>query len=383
MHSANPPAEVAIVGAGITGLSVAWHLAQRAIAPVVMYERVGVGSGATGIQPGGVRQQWGSRTTCLMARESYLFYRELADRLAVDHDPRLDACGYMFVAETDAALAGLARNVSLQNELGIPSRVITSAEAADLVPGLNGEAIIGAAYCPEDGYFDRPLAVVSAFEVACRRSGVTLESTGVRRVEPAGSGWRLELTDGRTTETGAVVIATGYDARDLLAPLDISLPIEREPRYLFYSNPVKERLLEPLLVSTDRHFAAKQLADGSVLASDLHAIGNATEDKTAWHRRVRTAISELIPILEYVSLPVLVEGAYDITPDRKPVLGPLDGHPGLWIAAGLNGRGFMLAPAVGRLVADALVTGTPAEPLTDLTPARFLRHELTAENQIV
>jgi sarcosine oxidase subunit beta len=85
---------VAIVGAGVTGLSIAFELSSRG-ADVVVYERAGIGAGASGVQPGGIRQQWGTRVNCLLARESLLFYRQLADRLDAPHLASPTPCGYV------------------------------------------------------------------------------------------------------------------------------------------------------------------------------------------------------------------------------------------------------------------------------------------------
>src|SRR5207249_1168494 len=110
-----PPLEVAIVGAGITGLSVALHLAERGAGPVRIYEREGVGAGASGVQPGGVRLQWGTEVNCRMAQESLAFWHEADERL----QPRVElgwrACGYLFLAHSDAVLDNLRANVALQN----------------------------------------------------------------------------------------------------------------------------------------------------------------------------------------------------------------------------------------------------------------------------
>src|SRR5947208_9473149 len=153
--------DVAVVGAGVVGLSIAFHLAERG-ASVVVYERTGIGAGASGIQPGGIRRQWDTRVNCLLADESLRFYTHARARLRMRVDPGFRACGYLFLAHSTEALARLRANVKLQNELGIPSRVVSAAEAAKLVPGLDGASVTGGAWCAEDGYFDRPQSIVEA-----------------------------------------------------------------------------------------------------------------------------------------------------------------------------------------------------------------------------
>jgi sarcosine oxidase subunit beta len=361
---------VAVVGAGVTGLSVAWHLLERGLGPVMIYERTGIGAGASGIQPGGVRQQWATRETCLLARESAAFYAELGDRLATRAQTVLDRCGYLFLARSPALLEQLTANVSVQNEVGVPSRIVTASEAGELVPGLRLDGIVGGAWCSEDGYVNRPQAAVEAFAEAALRAGARLEPAHVRSIEPVGEGWSV---DGRAVEH--VVVAAGAASAELVGGLGVRLPIEPERRYLFYSEPLPERLLEPLVVSTELHFAAKQLANGRLLASDL---GGRRRDV------VRHGVEELLPRLEFVSLPLLVSGDYDVTPDRQPILGGLDGLPGLWVAAGFSGHGFMLAPAVGRRIAALVAGEPPGAGLVPFAPRRFEQEAtLTPESQVI
>jgi sarcosine oxidase subunit beta len=371
-------AAVAIVGAGVTGLSIAWHVAERGETSTVVYERTGVGAGASGVQPGGVRQQWGTRVSCLLARESLRFFRELGERLEPLIDPGWRACGYAFLAHSQPVLEQLAANVRLQNELGIPSRLLTPAEAGDAVPGLSVDMLAGASFCAEDGYFDRPQSVVQAFADAAARRGVRIERGDVVALRPERDGWTLVLADGTEAVAERVVVAAGYDTPSL-----VDLPIRKEARYLFYSEPIAERLLEPLVVSSELGFAAKQLGDGRLLTSDLRAIGNPETERERWRGRVRRGFAELLPRLELVPLPLLVEGFYDVTPDHQPALGPVPGRDGLFVAAGFSGHGFMLAPAVGRLLAGLVLGDEPDELLTELAPDRFERGLLHPERQIV
>jgi sarcosine oxidase subunit beta len=374
--------DVAIVGAGITGLSVAWHLARRGLS-VAAFDGRGIGSGATAIQPGGVRQQWGTEVACKMAREAFSFYGEIGERLQPAVDPGMTACGYLFVAQGQDELTAQRERLALQHSLGIPSREVSPAEARALVEGLDGDNIVGGVWCDQDGYFDRPLAVVGAFHEAAVREGASFHDAHVERLVRDGDGWRLELRGGRHARAASVVVAAAWDTPALLSPLGIELPIVKEPKYLFYSDPIRERLLEPLVIAPEKHFAAKQLADGSVLASDLGAGSRPDEHREIWHSNVRRAITELLPILEYVSFPVMVEGFYDVTPDRQPVLGALEGNDGLFVAAGLNGRGLMMAPTIGRVLADAVVDGSVDDWIAPLAASRFADGQLTPELQVV
>ena len=360
--------DVVVVGAGVVGLSIALQLSQRG-ASVTVLDRVGIGAGASGVQPGGVRQQWGTRVNCLLARESMRFYADARELLSMRVDPGFQACGYLFLAHSDGALARMRANVALQNELDIPSQVVAAVEAAELVPGLDIAGVVGGAWCAEDGYFDRPQSLVEAFGAQA-----DVQIGDVLGVEGEGV---VRLANGGELRADAVVIATGVDTPRLLP----ELPIRPEARYLFFSDPIRERLLDPLVVSPERRFAAKQLGDGRLLASDLGAVGDPEVELADWRANVRSAFEELLPQLVFVALPTFVEGIYDVTPDHQAILGRVRDR--VWVAAGFSGHGFMLAPAVGRIIAESVVDGNDDPALSVLDPARFAEGRLVPEPQVV
>jgi sarcosine oxidase, subunit beta len=371
------PAEVLVVGAGIVGLAVARELGQAGV-DVVVLEREGIGAGASGVQPGGVRRQWGTEVNCRLASESFAFWQVAEERLDTRVSFGFRTCGYLFTAHSQGVLDRLAANVHLQHEAGVPSQLVSAAEAAELVPGLDPTSLTGAAWCATDGYFDRPQSVVEAFA-----DGLRIVPAEVARLETDGGGWAAVLHDGQRLRADAVVVAAGIATPGLVAPLGIELPIEPEERFLFLSAPIRDRLLEPLVVSAELRFAAKQLGNGRVLTSDLGAAGDPEAGLPTWRANVRAGIRALVPVLEYIDLGIVVPGIYDATPDRQAILGPLPGLDGLHVAAGFSGHGFMLAPAVGRIVAGA-VLGAEADPaLAVLDAARFVEERLVPEPAVV
>ena len=360
--------DVVVVGAGVVGLSIALQISQRG-ASVTVLDRAGIGAGASGLQPGGIRQQWGTRVNCVLARESMRFYTDARDLLRMRVDPGFRACGYLFLAHSDDALVRLRENVALQNELDIPSRIVAPGEAAKLVPGLDIASVVGGAWCAEDGYFDRPQSLVEALGAQA-----DVQIGEVLRVRDEGV---VRLASGGELRADAVVIAAGVDTPRLLP----ELPIRPEARYLFFSEPIRERMLEPLVVSPERHFAAKQLGDGRLLASDLGALGDPDVDLNQWRAHVRRGFEDLLPQLVFVPLPTLVEGIYDVTPDHQAILGRVRDR--VWVAAGFSGHGFMLAPAVGRIIAESVIDGREDGALSVLDPARFGEGRLVPEPQVV
>ena len=374
--------EVAIVGAGVIGVSIALQLRERALGPVVVLDRSGVNAGASGIQPGGVRRQWSTREHCLLAVESYEYYRDFGAHVQATAKPRLETCGYLFVAHSAEKLEQLAANVELQNSLGVPSEIIEPSRVAEIVPGIQLSSLTGAAWCASDGYFDHPQAVVEALGEAAWRAGAALEIAEVLELVPGEDGWTVRLP-GSELHARHVVLAAGYDSPALAAPLGLELPIVKEQRFLFLSQPIRERLLEPLLISGERRFAAKQLANGRVLASDLGATGDPELGRDRWRQTVRAGVEELTPLLSFVPFDLLIDGFYDVTPDHEEILGPVAGLPGLWLATGFSGHGFMMAPAVGRALATWIAGEDPGESAASFMLDRFERDSLHIETQVV
>src|SRR6478735_8057839 len=162
MEASLRSADVIVIGAGVTGLAIAQRLVERGL-DVRIIDRAGIGAGASGVQPGGVRPQFATAANCELAQESYDLYLEISARLGTRVQPRFTACGYAFVAHSEARLAELAAAVEVQQRFGIPSVVLSPQETAAVVPELDAARISGAAWCHEDGYFDRAQAPIEAF----------------------------------------------------------------------------------------------------------------------------------------------------------------------------------------------------------------------------
>ncbi len=120
-----------------------------------------------------------------------------------------------------------------------------------------------------------------------------------------------------------------------------------------------------------------------MLASDLHAAGEPAAAAPGWRAAVRAGLESLLPRLLAVEFPHLVAGVYDVTPDHNPLVGPVPGADGVWVAAGFSGHGFMIAPAIGRLLAEAVAGGDPGGLPPELRADRFAGPPAARETQIV
>lgn len=378
--------DVAVIGAGITGLSVAYHLLRRGVTDVTIYDKGGVAAGATAVAPGGVRLQWGTRVNCEMSRESFGFYQTLNERLNPSRPVNLRSSGYCFLAYTESSFRQLQANVELQRRFDIPSRIVPKDALQDVVPSLQAEGVVGGSYCPLDGYFDDPQAVVRAFVEAVEGAGVRIVQEGVVGLQSKGNSWRLTLGSGETVEADHVVAATGYDTPGLLSSIGVELPMKKEARWLFYGEPMEQRYFDPLVVSLGLGLAIRQRVDGSLMTGwldDRMTRNGAAPDERYWMDQAEEQAAQLVPELSDVRLTRPVLGHYDVTPDHQAVLGGVPGHPNLWLAVGMSGHGFMIAPAVGRRIA-ALVDGEePDELVQMLSITRFENGTLVPEPQVI
>ncbi len=376
-------ADVVVVGAGVVGMSIAWHLSDAGVRCLIV-ERDAIGCGATNVQAGGVRTQWTAEETCRMALESQAFYRSIDRRLRPRVRPAFDACGYVFVATEQATMSELERAADRQRRLGTPTSVRTPVELAKLVDGLATAELVGGTYNPEDGYFDRPRAVAHAFADAAFRNGARMRVATVVRIDGGTGRWLVQLGDGDRLAAQHVVVAAGLDTPGIVRSVGVGVPIRAEPRYMFFSTPRPPFLVRPLLVFQDQHFVVKHLADGRVLASDLRYGSDGGRDDDTCRAAIGAMLRRFVGPLEGVGFPQVVPGAYDVTPDYQLVVGPVPGHPGLWLAGGMNGRGMMLAPSVGRMLTESIVSGDRRAIPPSLLPERFTDgRDLPGERQML
>lgn len=374
--------DVVIVGAGITGLMAALFLQESDPAmKILLLDGAGIGQAQTAVQPGGVRQQWSTEINCRMARFGHAFYREAAERL---DDPRihLREGGYLFLLHDAAERQDALESVRMQQSIGIPTELLEARELSGRFPFLRprGDAL-GAAFLQSDGYFDDPRLVVEAVFRRAQERGVVYRQESVRAVELEGGRVKGVLTESGRAEAGTVILAAGLATRSIALGVSVDLPIGSEPRYLLLSEPLGTRLFEPLVISPRDRVAVKQLGSGALLAS--YTAGSDPRDVADWRGRIQAFAEEVLPAMADVPLTHLVEGRYDSTPDHRGIVGPA-GPDGLYIAAGMSGHGFMMAPAVAHSLVALLASRLDTEwPLQELSAARFGRTGGVSEQRVI
>lgn len=352
-------ADVAIIGGGVIGCSTAYHLAQSGMTRGVVFERKHVASGATGICPGGIRQQFEGEAECRLAHRSMRFFEQVNELLESETPFFLEHSGYLFLAESEALLSRFRRNVALQNQLNIPSRILTSSEIAEIVPALVCDGILGASFCAEDGFLEDCDGFTHVLLRRARDRGFQLALEEVTSLKKEGRSWRVDATS-ESWLVGQVLVAAGVDSPSLAAFAGLHLPITVERRRLAYTEPRGGPLMHPLVVALERGFAGKQLLNGVFYIGWLGETPDS--DDLTFTEKALTAGATLLPLMGEIPVRRVITGYYDSTPDHRPVLGGIDGLDSFYLATGFSGHGFMLAPAVGEMMAE-LITGSKADSL--------------------
>jgi sarcosine oxidase subunit beta len=371
-----------IIGAGCIGCSIAFHLAELGMKDILILEKEFIAGKATGICPGGIRQQWSNPLGCQLSKLSVQFFKNLQEALKPGNPLEFIQSGYLFLAYSENVLETYRKNVALQNHHGINSQIVTPRKVNELVPDLAMTGIVGGAYCAEDGFLEDSHGFTQALFQRARDLGVRLvydEAIGLNLEKG-----RILGVTGRKGEylCDYVVNAAGCDAPALSATVGVKLPIVASKRRLVYTNRVEEHFLGPCVVSLERAWGAKQLKEGHVYLAYLGDDAERLSDYEFTERSVALGL-EMIPRLGELGILRIQEGFYDLTPDQNPVLGSVDGINGYFHATGFSGHGFMLSPAVGRVMAQLITGRTVDVDLSDWHFDRFQKKELPKETMVL
>ncbi|MDR3589373.1 MAG: FAD-binding oxidoreductase [Negativicutes bacterium] len=378
-------ADVVVIGGGVVGCSIAYNLAKQGAGKVVLLEKGYLASGATGRCGAGVRMQWGTRANCLISRESARMYEQLPELLETAGDIEFNQSGYLLLAYTDKMVDQFRQNLQLQNSLDIPAYWVTPEEALSIVPHLNTEGLLGATFCPKDGHCN-PFAVTKLFAKAARKLGVDIRTySEVTDIVTENGRVKTVRTSSGDIDTPLIVNAAGGYAKAVGRMAGVQLPIFPERHEILVTEPV-EPLLGPMVMSFYHNLYCQQSPHGSFIMG----IGHPDEPEGINHQaswqflqEMAATVTALLPRLAGLNVIRQWAGVYDMSPDRQPILGASEALEGFFTAAGFSGHGFMIAPMVGRLMAE-LITGQPtALPVDMFDAGRFDRGELFIEPSVV
>lgn len=371
--------EYLIVGGGLEGLAIAWSLAQAGVTDVLVVERDSLCSGMTGKSSGVVRCHYGAPSLAAMSWYGVEFFTNAREILSDDLGFR--QCGYAVGVGADN-IDPLKANVVMQQELGIDVELIGHDEMAELWPGLRVDDFAAFAYEPLGGRGEAYLTGM-AFAAAARSMGVRIrQQTPVVALlqDDSGRVYGARLGDGTEVHAGTVVVAAGPWTPGLAAPLGIDVPVKAQRAQLVLIDQGEPMPSVPVLSDLVSLQYLCREPNGELLAGNSdHAVPEYLDPDDYVNRADDSTVEKAIGRLDH-RLPHMPDprvtgtyvGAYDVTPDYNPIIGPAP-VDGLFLATGFSGHGFKISPAVGRLVADLLLTGGTELPNVDPADFRYSR----------
>jgi sarcosine oxidase subunit beta len=376
-------ADVVIVGGGIVGSSIAYHLTASGCRSVLVLERESAqGKGSTGKSMGGVRAQFSTPVSIQMSLYSIPFYATFEERLGHPCDYRPQ--GYLFCATCDAHLAYLRTNYAQQVKMGLKNvRLVAGDEIRGMFPQLRADDIVGGSFCSTDGFVD-PYSAMNGFMAWAADRGAKLwknaDVTGIARDRDGIAA--VETTRGPVA-TRKVVNCAGAWAASVAKFVGIDLPVAPLRRMLVPSEPFDQfPHTAPMIVDMSNGFHFRPEALGFLLAwnDPEETPGFKTEFDAAFVEKILTRAADRVPC--FANLPVNPKrawaGLYEMTPDHHPILGEAPGVPGFFLANGFSGHGVMHAPATGKILSDLILTGK-----TDMIDASLLNLSRFAEGRLI
>lgn len=381
-------AEVVIIGGGIVGSSIAYHLAESGCTDVLIIEREEKqGLGSTSKSMGGVRAQFATPINIQMSLYSIDLFSRFEE--ATGHTADYRAHGYLFCATTEAHLKYLSENQEKQRAFGLKNaEMVSRDEIVKLVPQMIADDIIGGAYCPTDGFVD-PHGVLTGFAKRAKERGVRIwlntEVTGVNVENGAVTG--VKTTSGEVS-TRNVVNAAGPWAASVAQMAGVELPVTPLRRQIVKTQrcdflPAKFPMV--IDMSTGFHFRREGEAILMAWPDDEETYGFKTAFTHDFLEKILTRAVDRVP--QFVDLPVNPKqcwaGMYEVSPDHHAIIGEAPGVKGLFLANGFSGHGVMHSPASGRITADLILRRQSFVDPTPLGVERFAEGRLLEETAVL
>lgn len=378
-------ADVVIIGGGISGCSIAYNLAKQGMKNVVVIEKNYICSGSTGRCGAGVRMQWGTVMNCTIAKKSIEFFENANEILEYDDDVEFKQSGYLLVASTDKEMEQFKKNIKIQHEVGIPSKLLTVQEAKEIVPYLNTDILTGAAFCEKDGFLN-PFKTTDAYYKAAKRLGVEFYTyTEVIGIKTENGKVKGVVTDKGEIATEKIVNSTNGWSKQICDMVNIDIPVYSERHQILVTEPV-EAMQGPMVMSFSLNLYVQQSPHGSFIMGR----GDANEPRdlrvtSSWHfmEEMAKTIDTLLPPISNLRVIRQWAGLYNMTPDKQPIYGTVDGLEGFYLALGYSGHGFMFGPVTGIAMSEMILGKKPSIDVSMLNLNRFKTGNLLLEPSVV
>jgi sarcosine oxidase, subunit beta len=370
----DPPrlAECIIVGGGVVGCSLAYHLARGGMKPVLL-ERGALGEGSTARNAGGVRQQFSTEVNVRVGMLSRRMLQRFPEEIG--STAGLREIGYLFLATTDEEAAQFARNVDMQHRVGLRDvELLDVTRAREMVPELRIEDLRAATFCPTDGLAG-PNEVTSGYAAAARRHGaVIVEGCEVESILRDGSRVTgVRIAGGATVDAAIVVNCAGPYAAVVGRMAGVDIPVRPVRRHIFVTEPFALSRPVPFTVDFHTSFYMHPEGEGLLLGMSDPDEPASFDTSVSWDflEHLIEHATWRVPALERAEIRTGWAGLYEVSPDNQAIVGESPELPGLWLCCGFSGHGFMQAPAMGHLLADVLLGRAPEIDLSPFSPSRF------------
>jgi|tagenome__1003787_1003787.scaffolds.fasta_scaffold20973638_1 sarcosine oxidase subunit beta len=382
-------AEVVVVGGGVMGTSAAFHLAEAGV-DVLLLERGQLAGGSTSRAAGGVRAQFSDPLNIRLGARGLEAFAHFGERPGQQID--LHRNGYLFLLTRPEDVEAFETAVALQNELGVPTRILDASQAGSLAPGVHTHDVLAATFHPGDGYCS-PESVVLGYAAGARRHGATV-LTGVEVVglDPGGEGTTVLRTTAGEVTASAVVCAAGAWSQALGAMAGVELPVTPLRRQILVTEPLPEQVAAalpasmPMTIDAATTFYLHREGPGVLLGMSWtgEEPGFREDLDDAWLPDLTAAIERRAPALLDVGIATGWAGLYEDTPDHNALLGEAATPGGRFLyATGFSGHGFLQGPAVGEILRDLYLGREPFVDVTPLSAGRFAAGSLRPEWAIV
>jgi sarcosine oxidase subunit beta len=361
-------ASVVIVGGGVIGTSIAFHLAEAGVRDVLLLERGELGSGSTSKGAGGVRAMFSDELNVRIALRSLEAWGAFGERPGWEID--LQRVGYLFLLSSDEEVAEFERSVELQNRLGAQSRMVSVDEAHELSPIAGLEGVLAGAFCPRAGHVT-PEGAVQGYASAARANGARIDThANVTGIEPGAV--LVERKAGRSAvETECVVCAAGPWSGGVGVLAGVELAVRAERRRIAFTGPLPIEGPVPMTIDFSSGFYFHREGPGL-----LFGTGDVCATQDEWLERTVPVLGRRAPLLLDAPLAGGWWGDYEMTPDHNALIGEAAAPPGRFLyATGFSGHGFQQAPAVGEIVRDLYLGREPFVDVSALAADRTERHE--------
>ena len=367
-------AEVIVVGAGVVGASVAFHLAERGVGTLVI-DRAGPAAGSTARSGALIRAHYPTSLEADLARESLTDYFEPWDE-RVGGGCGFTRTGFAYLV-ADENVEALKHNIAMQQSVGVDTELVSPEQLHDIEPALRTDGLALAAYEPRGGYAD-PAATAVGFLRAAQALGARFERRKATQLLVRGDRVQGVGTEDGPLEAGAVVLAAGAWSVPLAGSVGLDLPIRPARVYVALFERPYELPTHLTIIDTTESFYARPAAERATLVGSRDSLewlddpdAPTPEPDGAFVSEASRKLATRLPILTDAPYRSGRSGILDMTPDGRPVLGPA-APEGLYLATGWSGTGFKKAPAVGAEVARWISDGKPERPqLEDYRLSRF------------